>query len=120
MAKAKNAEKIEVVLDMRQQVSLRNRDMIDFKRVVGTSLIGWVTDFEQKMKSAGDDEASQMAALADLDWTGLTALLWVFGRRDNPGFTWEDALDAEIDQQTMMGLVGMIADPTAPAGTPAS
>lgn len=115
---ATNPPSIEVVLDTRQQVSLRNRDMIDFKRVTGTSLIGWVTDFERTMTAGGDDEAARAEALSDLDWLGLTALLWVFGRRATPEFTWEDALDAEVDEQTMMGLVGMIAAPTEPAGTP--
>jgi hypothetical protein len=116
-AKTNGSAPMEVTLDARQQVRLKNRDMIDFQRVTGKTFVAWITEFERAKSFAADDKAAQLAFMASIDWTDLTALLWIFGRRDNPGFTWEDALDADIDQDTLMMLPSMIADPTEPAST---
>lgn len=113
MAKRRPAtQPIEVVIDARQQVRLRNRDLIDFQRKVGRSLIAWGMELETKRAQAGDDEAALMGLMADVDWTAMTALLWIVGRRSTPGMTWEDALDADVDQQSMLGLYDLIGDPT--------
>lgn len=111
---------MDVTLDVRQQVRLKNRDMIDFQRVTGKTFVAWISEFERLQKQAGKGNAAQLEFMASIDWTDLTALLWIFARRDNPAFTWDDALDADIDQDTLMMLPSMIADPTVPADTQAN
>lgn len=93
----------QVTIDAAQPIRLKNRDLIDFERVTGKRFVGAMNELE----AAGDNP----------DWLTLTALLWVLGRRSNPAFTFEDALDANIDQQQLVALVGLIADPTGPADT---
>ena len=97
---------VEVQLDTRQKVRLRNRDLIDFQKVTGKRFVGAMKELE----ASGDDP----------DWMVLTALLWLLVRRDQPDYTFEDALDADIDQESLMALTAMIADPTEPAHTQAS
>lgn len=99
-------EQLEVAIDTSQRIRLKNRDLIDFQRVTGKRFVGAMKALEK----AGDDP----------DWEVLTALLWILGRRDNPSFTFEQALDADIDQQQLLSLVNLIADPTGPASTEAS
>jgi hypothetical protein len=100
---------IEVTLDTSQQIKLKNRDLIDFHRVTGKRFVGAMKELE----ASGDDP----------DWMTLTALLWVLVRRDQPDYTFEDALDSDIDRESLMALTAMISDPmdpTEPAGTPAN
>jgi len=99
-------EQLEVAIDTSQRIRLKNRDLIDFQRVTGKRFVGAMKELE----AAGDDP----------DWMTLTALLWIIGRRSNPGFTFEEALDADIDQEQLSTLAALIADPTAPADTIAS
>ena len=102
-------ERTEITIDAAQKVTLSNRDMIDFRAKAGRPFLEWMVEFER----AADDD--MQAALASVDWTAVTALAWIVGRRHDPSFTWDEALDAEIDGETMRGLFGMIADPTVPA-----
>src|SRR5688500_6611705 len=92
------AEPIEVTLGTSQQIRLRNRDLIDFQKVTGKRFVGAMKELD--------------AAQDDPDWMTLTALLWVLVRRDQPDYTFEDALDADLDLETLKGLTAMIADPT--------
>lgn len=97
---------VEVQLDTSQKIRLRNRDLIDFQKVTGKRFVGAMKELD----ASGDDP----------DWMVLTALLWLLVRRDQPDYTFDDALDADIDQESLMALTAMIADPTEPAGTQAS
>lgn len=106
MATRQQRRPIEVTLDTRQQVALKNRDLIDFQKITGKTMASAMKQIER------DPE--------DLDWTVVTALLWIMGRKSNPAFSYEDALDADVNEETMKALLGMIADPTAPASAGAS
>ncbi len=106
MATKTKAAPIEVTLDTSQQIRLRNRDLIDFQKVTGKRFLGAMKELE--------------AAQDDPDWTILTALLWIVARRQNPDFTYDDALDADLDEQSLMSVFAMLADPTEPANTTAS
>jgi len=99
-------DQMEVSIDTSQRIRLKNRDLIDFQRVTGKRFVSAMKELE----AAGDDP----------DWEVLTALLWILGRRDNPAFTFEQALDADLDQQQLLSLANLIADPTVPASTEAS
>jgi len=100
---------VQATIDTTQPIRLKNRDLIDFERVTGKSFVDEMTGLE-KLKEAGGTP----------DWLTMTALLWVLGRRNNPVFTFEDALDADVDQQQLISLITLIADPTAPADTTAT
>jgi hypothetical protein len=119
---------VQVTIDTTQPIRLKNRDLIDFERVTGKSFVDEMTGLE-KLKEALKETAKELkdAELTKLkeaggtpDWLTMTALLWVLGRRNNPVFTFEDALDADVDQQQLISLITLIADPTAPADTTAT
>lgn len=80
---------------------LTNRDMIDFKRVTGQSLV----------KALGPENAERMKD--DPDFEVLAALSWVVVRKSNPDFTYEDALDAEIDATDLITAMQPFIDQQA-------
>lgn len=100
--KAKPAVK-EITLDPSKQIRLKNRDLIDFKRVTGKNFVPAMRELEEQRENA--------------DWEIFVALLWVVGRHDNPDFTYDDALDSDIGPEMMDVVRGMVMDPTAPADT---
>lgn len=75
------------------ELKFTNRDMIDFQRTVGKSI--------DVAFNGGES-----------DWTAITALVWLLKRKQDPAFTYEDALDMEVDEDTFTSLV-----PTRPAAT---
>lgn len=72
-----------VALDL-SQLNLTNRDMVDFQRVVGMSV----------RKAFSPEETGN-----DENWTAITALFWILKRKKQPGYTFDDALDAEISEE---------------------
>ena len=99
---AKPASK-EITIDANSRIKLKNRDLIDYKRTTGVNFVTAMKELDEKRE--------------DADWELFVALLWIVGRRDNPDFTYEDALDSDIGSDMMDVVKGMIADPTAPADT---
>jgi hypothetical protein len=82
---------------------LTNRDMIDFKRVTGKSLV----------QALGPEAAERMKT--DPDFEVLAALSWVVLRKSNPDFTFDDALDSEIDASPLIDALAPLVNPTEPA-----
>ena len=82
---------VQIDLD---QLKFTNRDIIDFQRIVGKSI----------------DSAFRPESGAEQDWNAITALLWILKRKHEPGFTYDDALDMEVNEEMFTSLV-----PTQPA-----
>ena len=72
-------------------LKLTNRDMVDFQQSAGKSIT---------KAFSGDDE----------DWMAITALFWILKRKQQPDYTFDDALDAEITEDEYQSLL-----PTMPA-----
>ena len=87
------AQETIVTIDL-DNLKLKNRDMIDFERLAGMTV---------QTAFSGDDPP----------WIAVAALGWVIGRKDDPSLTWEDMLDADIDQGVLMEAV-QAANPTPP------
>lgn len=89
------------------QLRLTNRDMLDFRRVVGKSL-------QQAFKNVQTAEWA-----ADPDWMAISALSWILGRKAQPGLTLDDCLDADIDARGLIEYLSAInqANPTGPVET---
>lgn len=96
-----------VTLDL-SSVKLTNRDMIDFKRTTGKSL----------PQAFNAEAVAQWQASNDPDFEAIAALTWVLMRKQDPAFTYEDALDSTIDSSELLEVIqamGATLDPTPPA-----
>lgn len=86
-------------------LKLTPRDFVDFKRVTGKSI--------KKVFS----EENRAAMVDDPDFEAIAAFSWIIIRKENPDFTYDDALDAEIDAESFIGIAGALTNPTPPATT---
>lgn len=99
------AEQAEIRVDL-ANLKLTNRDMVDFRREVGKSLM-------QAFQDADTPEWQ-----ADPDFLALAALGWIIGRKDDPALTLDDCLDAEIDATALIQYAKVAqqeSNPTPPA-----
>jgi hypothetical protein len=97
----------KVTIDL-DSLRLTNRDARDFKRVTGKSI---AVAFE------GADSPEWQR---DPDWDAIAALTWILVRKQQPEFTYEDALDTPLDSDILFGLASQVPppDPTpAPSTT---
>ena len=95
----------EMKIDL-SEVRMTNKDMVDFKRITGKSMA-------LAFKDADSPEWA-----ADPDFEAITALTWVLARKQNPGFTYEDALNAEVDAPLLVEAVKHLNPTPAPTPTP--
>lgn len=97
------ANRTDVVVDL-NTLRLTNRDMLDFRREVGKSI-------QNAFKTANTQEWKD-----DPDWLAISALSWILGRKNNPGLTLDDCLDAEIDATGLLEYLNVLqaANPTMP------
>jgi hypothetical protein len=95
----------KLIVDI-SKLGLTNRDMLDFKEKVGRSM------------PAAFANADTPEWKADPDFLALTAFTWILLRKQRPDFTWDDALDTEVDSADLLEVV-RAAVPTlaAPAAT---
>lgn len=80
--------------------------MVDFRRVVGKSM------------AVAFQNADSPEWAADPDFEAITALTWVLIRKQNPEFTYEDALDSDVDAPLLVEAVKHLNPTPAPTPTP--
>jgi len=80
---------------------LTGREIRDLERAQSVSFMA----LQRKMSSGAES--------FDLPWDTLLALVWVMHRREDPSFTFDQALDLRIDEWEFGGIaISDVADPT--------